>query len=436
MDRIAIIGVSIHGTDVTGLERVRRPEEGRESAFDRDLADALGASELVFLATCNRVEVIYAREEGDAPSEEDLDVVARFLAAPPDDPAADDPVGALRGLLLQRTGLDAARHLFRVASSLDSLVVGEDQILGQVRDAYGRASDIGLVGPLLGPLFHHALAVGKQVRSDTELARHPISLVNLALHELLDRPDVNQMRVAVIGAGHMGQLMARALTAACVLPAVVVSRTLASARLLAKDCGSVALDLPSFREGQVPVDALVSATAAPDVVLDAETLRRLAGRTPSGRPLQAIDLAVPRDLANVDDPSVELIDLDRLREQAEANRKLRAEAAAVAERLVERKVETWSRRFTERFAADAVTELHEASSELLGKELAGLLSGRLAHLDEADRRAVERWARSTFGRIMHLPVAALKRLASDMAGGEPPDLEELQPSASGSESRT
>ncbi len=455
MDRIGVAGLSIHGTDVSGLERVRRPAPGQADAFLRELADDLGASEIVFLATCNRIEVIYAREEGEPPSEEDLDVLARSLcrsrdagavpvmrdagavpvardasaapvardasAAPVSamSPAPAEPaeVDALRALLLLRRGRDAARHLFRVTSSLDSLVVGEDQILAQVRAAYGAASDIGLVGPLLGALFHHALAVGKQVRSETELARHPVSLVNLAVHALLERPDAAGMRVGVVGAGEMGALMARALAAAGMPPAVVANRSVAHARPVAADCGARALDLDALRRGDVALDALVSATSAPGFVLDAATLSALAARTPSGAPLLAIDLAVPRDLSPCDDPRVQIVDLDALRAQADKSRALRAQAAALAEGIVEHKVDTWCRRFGERAASDIVTDLQASADELVARELQGLLQGRLAHLSEEDRRAVERWARATCGRLMHLPVAALKRLAADLSSG-------------------
>lgn len=410
MDRIAIAGVSLHGTDVSGLERIRRPAPGAEDAFLRDLADALGASEVVYLATCNRVEVIYAREEGDPPDESDLALIAGELGGA-------HAVEVQRMLVLRR-GRDAAHHLFRVTSSLDSLVLGEDQIIAQVRKAYGRAADIGLVGMLLGPLFHHALAVGKQVRAETELGRHPISIATLAVQALVEHAGQGPLAIGVVGAGEMGSLLARALTAAGLPPVVVANRTVSAAGALAADCAARALDLDAFRRGEVAVDALVCATSAPDLVLDAPTLLSLGQGTPSGRPLLAIDLAVPRNLAAVEDPRVKVVDLDALRRLADANRSLRAEAALVAERIVDHKLSTWCQRFGERAAAAAVTELQAVSQEVLGRELEGLLTGRLAHLDEADRRAVERWVRATFGRLMHLPVTALKRLAHDMSRGE------------------
>ena len=420
MDRIGHVGLSIHGSDVAGLEALRRPAADQVELFLRELADALGASELVFLATCNRVEVVFAREEGELPGESDVQRVVDQLALP----GADTE--ALRERLHVRAGLDAARHLFRVTASLDSLVLGEDQILAQVRAAYGTASDVGLVGPLLGPLFHHALAVGKQVRSETDLARHPVSVVNLGAGALAEREDAASLQLAVLGVGEMGRLMVRALTAAGTPPRFVVNRTVEKARALAADCGAQAVSLDEFRAGACAVDALVAATACPGELLSAEGLRELAGRTPSGRPLLAVDLAVPRDLPALDEPAVRVVDLDALRGQAEANRALRAEAAVAAERLVERKVATWMRRHQEGVTAPLVGDLQQTTRELLEKELGGLLTGRLAHLEDDDRRALERWARATFGKLMHQPVAALKRLAVELR--ETPGDHEPQPS--------
>jgi len=409
MDRIAIAGLSIHHTDVSGLERVRREDGADLPPYLRDLSDALGASELVLLATCNRIEVIYAREEGAMPGEEDLAPLAQALCVRPED------AGALAESLVLRTGREAIHHLFRVTASLDSLMLGEDQILPQVRSAYGRASDIGLVGTLLKPLFHAALQIGKKVRSETDLARHPVSVVNLAVARLSAWEGELPPVIAVLGAGEMGALVARALTAAGSPPAVIANRGQQRARLVAADCGAAPMTIDAFAGGAVPVDVIVSATSAPGYVLTPEQLTTLAGSAPAGQGLLAIDLAVPRDLPACEDGAVTIACLDDLRAEADHNRSLRAEAATAAEHLVERKVERWTQRFHEELAAPLVSELKDSSEELLSREISGLLSGRLAHLDEDDRRAVERWARATFGRLMHLPIAALKRMAQQTA---------------------
>lgn len=410
MDRIAIVGVSLHATDVTGLAEVRRPPPDRAGAFLRELADVLGASELVVIATCHRVEVVYAREEGPPPDAHDVLVLGRHLA--PDDGAA----ARLAGLLVQRTAHDAVRHLFRVAASLDSLVVGEDQILAQVREAFAVSEDLGLVGPLLRPLFVHAVQVGKRVRSETDLARHPVSVVNLAVTALSDGALHGQVPVVgVVGAGAMGRLLVRALSAADMAPAVVANRTPERARIAAAECGARACSLDELRAGRHPVDALVTATSCADLVLARDDLLRLAAHTPSGRPLLAIDLSVPRNLPLMDEPRCRVIDLDALRGVADRHRALRAEAALSAERLVDGKVSVFTRHHREAEASAVVSDVRAASEEILRKELDALLAGRLAHLPEPDRQILQRWTQLTFGRLMHQPIAALKQLASELA---------------------
>jgi glutamyl-tRNA reductase len=411
MQRIAIAGLNFHDTDLSGLECVRRPEPGRENAFLRGLSDVLGASELVFLSTCNRVEVIYAREEGEAPDASDLAELRRFFM---EGDAGQD--------FVLRTGRDAIEHLFRVACSLDSLVLGEDQIIAQVRKAYGRSADIGLTGNLLGPLFHHALHIGKKVRSETDLARHPFSVVNLAVLRLREAEHSESLITAVVGAGEMGGLLARALSAAGLPPAYLVNRTPETAARLAGELGARAVPYDAFLRGEIPVDVVITATGSTSVLFSPEALADMASRSPRGRGLLGIDLSVPRNLPAVEGvggtpADVEVVDLDALRRIADANRLLRADAAHEAELLVGQKLERFIRRFREDAAAPVVTELIQATDEILARELRGLLSGRLSHLDDADRRAIERWARATFGRLMHPSVSAVKRMAAEHDDG-------------------
>ena len=408
MERIGIVGISIHETDVEGLERLHRPERDQDW---RALADVLGASELVVLATCNRVEIVFAREEGDLPGEADREAVARRLLDHSDRGGAPPTFHLFRGL-------QAIRHLYRVAASLDSLVLGEDQILAQVRDAYARGSELRLTGPLLGPLFHHALQVGKKVRTDTVLSRYPVSVVSLAVRALTQRRQAEGQQVAIIGAGNTAALVAKVLQGHMIRPTLIVNRTLEKARQVAQQAGAEACDLAAFQRGEHPVDVIFSATSAPGLVLEAEVLRKLAASTPSGQPLLVFDLAVPRDVARVKNPRLEITDMDDLRAEAEKNRTLRQQAATEAEAIVDDHVNTFARRSGEDLAGPAVDDLQRVSRDILDHELQALLSGRLAHLSDPDRRAVERWARTTFGRLMTLPVTALKRLACDMAAAQ------------------
>ncbi|MBI5433893.1 MAG: glutamyl-tRNA reductase [Planctomycetes bacterium] len=404
MHRIAIAGLSVHETDVAGLEQAKARLVGSKGV-DREIADRLGASELVVISTCNRLEISFAREAGHLPSRADVDELASTLAIEPE--------------LAQRfhffTGRDAVRHLFRVAASLDSLVLGEDQILAQVRDAHKRAEDELMVGKLLGTLFQAAEHAGKEVRSKTELARRPISVSTLAVEHVVRRFRGKQPALALWGAGEMARLAALCAREMGFQIGWVASRTRERGEPLAKEFGAQWIDARSPAADELALDALISATTSPGFVRSTAQLSAYAARSPLGTGLLAVDLALPRDLEPTSDPKVELVDLEKLRETAERNRLARVAAARDAERLVERQVEVYAERDVGKRAAEALAELSGATHDIFERELGGLFTGPLADLDDERRRAIERWARQTFGRIEHAPIATIKRLVHEIA---------------------
>jgi len=402
MERIAIVGSSLTSAEVRDVEAL-----GRRSGVLCELADALAASELVHLRTCNRVEVVYAREAGQPPSGADLAAVARVLGVD------EHTAGSLRFL----SGRAAVRHLFRVASSLDSLVLGEDQILSQVREAWNEATRAGRTGPLLGPAFEHAFQVAKQVRARTDLSRHSLSVMSLGVQALAERLNgTHRPRIALLGAGRTARHAARALREVGLDPCLVANRTLYRAEELARsfgERGAQATALADFLADPAPVDAVVAAIGGPEPWLDGRALRRMAERAPAGRGLVGLDLAVPRDLARPDEAdaeSVHVIDLESLRDVAAENGALRAAAAAAAEDLVERRLSAWEQRAAEKRAAARIEAYVSEGDELLERELARLRRG-LEHIDERERAFVERWARSIVGRLTHLSTAACKDVA-------------------------
>lgn len=407
MDRIGIVGISLHETDVAGLERFARPAESAYELFARELADELGASELVLLLTCNRIEVIFARELGHLPATIDRDRTAERLGLTPADP--------LRESMHLLTGRDAVRHLFRVASSLDSLVLGEDQILAQVREAYQRCCRAGLVGRLLGGLFEHALQVAKQVHTQTDLSRIPVSIVSLGLDAIASRFPDAAPTIALIGAGAMAELVVKNATAQGLAFSVIANRSPAKAADLASRCGAQAMSLEDWEHSPACYDVLIAATAAPGCVVSRAQLLKLAERTPQGKPLLALDLALPRDIESTADPCVEIIDLEALRTLAASQRALRAVAAEAAETFIEHKLAAYARRATEATIQEAITEMQLESTSIFERELARLFTGKLARMSDEERQTVESWARAAFGRVAHVPISALKRLAADPA---------------------
>jgi glutamyl-tRNA reductase len=407
MERIGIVGLSLQETDVAGLERLQRPSPEQFELCARELADELGASELVLLTTCNRVEVIFARELGHLPEAADRECVARRLGL-----AEGDPV---RARMHVHMGSAAVRHLFRVACSLDSVVLGEDQILAQVRDAHARCERAGLVGRLLGGLFEHAFQVGKQVRTDTELSRIPVSVVSIGLEEIARRFANSMPRVALVGAGAMAELVVKNAADHGVKIGLVANRTLERAQRLAATCGAQATTLDALLASRGGFDVLITATSMPGYVFERAKLLELAAQAPLGKPLLAVDLAVPRDVEPIDDARVEVIDMEKLRAAAEGNRALRAAAAAQAEAMIERKLESFTRRAAQSALNETIAEMRNESESVFEKELSQLFTGRLAHIPPDDRRAIEHWARTAFGRVSHVPISAIKRLASDKA---------------------
>ncbi len=405
MYRIAVAGLSLHDTDVAGLECAKRGLPNDLGLAARELADDLGASELVLVSTCNRIEIVYAREEGHLPSRADLELLFGALKL-------DERGRALA--FHYHCGIDAARHLFRVVSSLDSLVLGEDQILVQVREAHRAAEMQGLVGRLLEPLFQTAFHIGKDVRTRTEISSRPISVTSLALERLHARFDGSQPSIAIVGAGEMSSLAARGARELGFNVRFVVNRSRERGEKLANEVGAQWVDLTALAHGELPIDALVSATSRQGFVAESQALARMAANAPLGRGLLAIDLAVPRDLAACDDARVELVDLDALRAEADRNRQLRLAAAREAEKMVETQLETFTRRDVGKRAADALAELSGTTREIFERELSTLFVGPLADLDADRRRAIERWARVAFGRIEHAPITTIKRLVTEL----------------------
>jgi glutamyl-tRNA reductase len=413
MERIGVIGFSLERSSLDELARVKQSLARLDGTALLGGADLLAASEAVLLSTCNRCELFFVREVGRAPGVEDCRALSDALGL--------DETLAEQCFLHQ--GRAAARHLLRVVASLDSLVLGEDQILAQVRAAAAEARARGLAGHLLGPLFEAAQHFGKRVRASTDLTRHPVSVVSLGVAFLRERlADQPAPAVCVIGAGATGAHAARALAAAGLAPRWIANRTRARAESVARTVGARALSLAEL--GTLSPDALVCATSSPQPILRAEELTALAARAPHGR-LVTVDLAVPRDLEPCGDARVESIDLEALRSAAEANRALRSAAARTVEALLEPELE---RLLAERETGAVLAPWAELMSEVreaFELELSELGSGPLAHLAEEDRRRVERWARRTFGRLSHRPFRALKRLgragtlpASDWEGLE------------------
>lgn len=400
---------------VLGINHQTAPVSLRERvAFSADSVPAALASlralpqitEVALLSTCNRTE-LYAvtSDEGRA--------LGDWLAMHPHglDDAGPGPDQSLHAYLYCHAGPEAVRHLFRVATGLDSLVLGEPQILGQVKEAWATARAAGCLGGQLDRLFQHAFSTAKRARTDTRIGTNPVSVASAAVRlaqESFARLD--ESTVLLIGAGETIEIAARHLVQAKAKRLLVANRTLAHAQELATRHGGVALPLSELDRHLGEADIVLSATASREPILHKPQVAA-ALATRKHRPMLLLDLAVPRDIAAdvAGLRDVFLYTVDDLERAIEDNRRSRREAAIEAEAIVDLQVS----RFVETFAASTRTESlkrlrahgETARAEVLAKARQQLAAGE--HPDEV----LDFLAHTLTNRLLHAPTIALREAA-------------------------
>lgn len=403
--KVVLVGLSHHVAPVELRERVAvAPEAAAELA--RSLAgDGAGAeAEAVCVSTCNRMELYVAGRNAHAAEEQAVGALARIAGMEPEE---------LLPRLYRLHDEAAATHLFRVAAGLDSMVPGEGEILGQVRDAY----EAGTTGPILDHLFRQALHAGKKVRSETQIGESPAS-VSSAAAALAQQVfgDLSGRRVLVIGAGRMGELAARALAARGAAIASVANRSAGRGAAVAEQVGAAAISFDGIEAELQKADVVVAATGAPGIVLRREQVAA-ALRARKGRPLFLIDIAVPRDL----DPAINqldgcyLYDIDDLEAVVEASLAGRRREAARAETIIAEETDRYREWKVALEVVPAVAALRARAEEIRRTELERA-EGRLARLDEAERRIVESVTSQIVNKILHLPTVRMKEAAATPNG--------------------
>jgi len=397
---------------VSGLSHKTAPIAVREQlAVEEDklreiLVDVHGAgvlSEVVILSTCNRVEVYGV---ADVPGE------ARALAFRRLGQHRGLDLSQVEPLLYTKSGAEAVHHCFRVAASLDSMLLGEPQILGQVKDAFALAQNCQAVGPLLHHLWTQAFAVAKKVRTETELARHAVS-VSYAAVELARKifGTLEGKAVLLIGAGKMGELAAKQLVDQGAFPIYVTNRTWARAQEMARALSGTAVPFDAWAETLATVDIVITSTGATEpIVRRADVERCLQGRR--SRPLFFIDIGVPRDV----EPGVNELeavfcyDIDDLRQVVESNLRERLREAQKAEALVEREVAKFTARAQDLEVVPTIVSLRERLEAIRRGEVERAY-GILPNADAQTRRAIEAMSQAIVNKILHTPTVKLRELS-------------------------
>jgi glutamyl-tRNA reductase len=399
--RLTLVGVSHRQAPVELRERVA--VSATEAArLAGELADGC---EAVVLSTCNRTELYLATD--DASHTLDDRAIAALLALAGDDGAALAP-------LLYRLGDDsAALHLFRVAAGLDSLVPGEGEILGQVREAF----EIGATGPLLDRLFRQALHAGRRARVETAIGESPASVpaAGAALAQQVFG-DLDGRAIVLVGAGKMSELTARNLRSRGGLIAAVANRTASHGEELAELVESRAVGLEDVPALLATADVVITSTSAPGFVLDL-AVAGPAVRRRRGRPILFVDLAVPRDV----DPALATIDgcfvydVDDLEAVVETSLAGRRSEAVRAEHLVAVEAERFREWQASLAIVPAIASLRAHAEEIRSGELAKA-EGRLGRLPESERKLVESVTSQIVAKLLHLPTIRMKEAAAGADG--------------------
>ena len=399
---IQLVGMSHRTAPVEVRERLAFSEEvAGELARELVRGDAL--EEALVLSTCNRVEFLANGEKGALRGE-----VFRCIQ----DWVNGLPVGD--ELFYSYDGRGAVRHVFRVASSLDSIVVGEPQILGQVRDAYQRAKDAGAIGGFLDRLLSHAVHVARRVRNETEIGKMAVSVSYVAV-ELARKifGDLEGRSVLLIGAGEMAEAAAEHLHGAGAGHLYLTNRTSANAERLASAFGGEVVEFDRLLELLQHVDIVLSSTGAPGHILSKSTAQGvIAARR--NNPIFLVDIAVPRDI----DPEINdvdnmfVYDIDDLQQVASANMRHRQHEAEAAERIVEDEVDRVLRHLQAQSAGPAILSLKERLEAIRRGEIDRHRS-KLRDLSADQRDAVEALTRGIMNKVAHDPIREFKRSAAD-----------------------
>jgi glutamyl-tRNA reductase len=401
MSELLALGAS-HKTAPLAVRERLALLDGQVEPFLQELIEHPGASEAVAVSTCNRTELYVVVADPDSAESAVVEMLARRAGTP------------LGDAVYSSRNCDAARHLYRVVSGLESMIVGEAEIQGQVKRAYERALAARTTGPMTNKLFRAALATGKRVRTETAISTGNSSVASVAVESA--RAAVGPLaerHVVIIGAGETSEQTARAFHAHGVTTMFVANRRRERAIALAQQFGGSSGSFDALPGELERADVVVSSTASPHAIIEAEELAAVM-EARAGRPLLLVDLAVPRDIdplcATVD--GVTLLDMDALQAQVRGHLGLRRAESVQAEAIVEDEIQSFASWLGRLEVLPTLTALRTRGDAVVDGVLAEN-AGRWESLSERDAERVEALARSIVKRLLHEPTARVKDLDAE-----------------------
>ncbi|MBW2736007.1 MAG: glutamyl-tRNA reductase [Deltaproteobacteria bacterium] len=402
--RFVVVGCSYHRTPVELRERLAFTPAEIPGALTQ-LTSSPGVSEAMLVSTCNRVEIYCV-----GPEVEEVERACCTLLTESKGLSRDD----VSPYAFRYSDAEALTHIFRVASSLDAMVVGEAQVMGQVKDAYALARQNESIGPMLGRCLDRAFSIAKRVRTETEIARHPASISSVAV-DLAARifEDLNAVNVLIVGAGEMAELAGRHLQSHGTSKLHVVNRSLENGRVLAETLGGHALPFDTLHEQLVWADVVITSTGSPEPIMSKKSLGNVL-KERKQRTLLIVDIAVPRDVEQkargLD--NLYLFDVDALQQVVGQNLQARRKEAVVAEEMVVDEVEAFSSWMRSQSAVPLIKELRQHFSEMAQVEAQKTI--RMLGLSGKDAKTLKKLANAIVGKLLHGPTTELKRSASSL----------------------
>ena len=402
--RLVLIGMN-HKTAPLEIRERLQLSCGEDLAPSAELIRLPEIREALCLSTCNRVEVLARVADGEQAVAKLREFVFR---------QGNLGIAEMERCLYVHRDRDAIRHFFRVASSLDSLVMGEPQILGQVKEAYRNAVDHRATGVLLNRMVHHAFRAAKRVRTETAIAANAVS-VGYAAVELAKKifGNLEEKTILLLGAGEMSELAARHLLRQGVSAIHIANRTYVRAEEMAAEFQGVPVAFEKFPELLPEVDIVIASTGAPGYIMSAQMVASAFGRR-RNRPLFLIDIAVPRDIdpAAGDIDNVYLYNIDHLQDVVDTNREVRRTEAMKAEEIIAEEVAAFESWFNTLAVVPTIVSLREKMEGIVKGELERS-SSWMRNLSEEERNRVEVLAASIVNKILHDPMTGLKEESRD-----------------------
>jgi len=404
---IAVVGLNHRTAPVEVREKLSFSGQSLNGALKR-LKSYPVVEGCVILSTCNRTEIYIATTEMDEGMNAIWDFLSRWSGV---------DISEIKNFTYCHTLYDTIRHVFRVAAGLDSMLLGETQILGQVRSSYQLAMEYESTNRVLNTLFQQAITVGKRVRTETGIDQNAVSIsyaaVELARQHL---GGLNQRSVLIIGAGKMSELTARHLVDNGVTGVIVSNRSYERAEMLAAQFGGRAVKFSELYKHMEQADIVISCTAATHCVVRADEMKRVLEKK-KGKKIFMIDIAVPRDIETSvgEFEGVTLYDIDDLKNVVDHNMTERRQAAVKAEGIIEEELDEFMKWLGTQFIVPTISALKKWGDEIKNKELRRALN-RLGELSEHDKKVICSLANSIINQLLHEPVTQLKRYALTTEG--------------------